>query len=94
MGGQGPAAQALWMLVADFFAAAIPIVPFVLWPVPQARAVSASVTLVLLVALGVGRALVGGRGVVRTVIETVSIGVAAALAGVAIGVAISRAFGA
>ncbi len=91
--GQGPVAQALWMLVADFLAAAIPIVPFVLWPVPEARIVSAAVTLLLLVALGVGRAFVGEGRVLRTVAETVAIGVAAAMAGVAIGVAIARAFG-
>ena len=92
--GQVPAARALWMLVADFLAAAIPIVPFVLWPVPEARVVSAVVTLLLLVALGLGRALVGDRPVLRTLAETVAIGLAAALAGVAIGVAIARAFGA
>ncbi len=91
---QGPLAQSLWMLVADFFAAAIPIVPFALLPVPQGRVVSGSVTLLLLVCLGLGRAWIGGRGVLRTVIETVSIGVAAALAGVATGIAISRWFGA
>ena len=88
-----PAARALWMLVADFLAAAIPIVPFVLWPVPEARPVSAVVTLLLLVALGAGRAVVGDRPVLRTIAETVAIGVAAALAGVAIGVGIARAFG-
>jgi vacuolar iron transporter family protein len=48
------------------------------------------VTLLLLVALRVGGAIVGGRSVVRTVVETVSIGVAAALTGVAIEAAISR----
>ncbi len=91
--GQGPLAQAFWMLAADFLAAAIPIVPFVLMPVPEGRVVSATVTLILLVGLGVGRAWIGGRGVIRTVMETVSIGVAAALAGVAIGVAVARLFG-
>src|SRR5208337_4923230 len=39
-GTQGPLAQSLWMLLADFFAAAIPIVPFALLPVPQGRVVS------------------------------------------------------
>jgi VIT1/CCC1 family predicted Fe2+/Mn2+ transporter len=92
--GEGPLAQSLWMLVADFFAAAIPIIPFALWPVPQGRIVSATVTLVLLIGLGVGRAWVGGRNVLRTVAETVAIGVAAAMAGVTIGVAIAHAFGA
>jgi vacuolar iron transporter family protein len=91
--GQGPLAQSLGMLVADFLAAAIPIVPFVLMPVPQGRVVSGTVTLLLVIGLGVGRARIGGRAIVRTVVETVSIGVAAPLAGVAIGVAIARAFG-
>ena len=82
------------MLAADFLAAAIPTVPFALWPVPEARVVSGAVTLLLLVALGVGRAWIGDRSMLRTVAETVAIGVAAAMAGVAIGVAIARAFGA
>jgi VIT1/CCC1 family predicted Fe2+/Mn2+ transporter len=90
---QSPLVQSLWMLVADFLAAAIPIVPFALMPVPAGRVVSGIVTLLLLVGLGIGRARIGGRYILRTVIETVSIGVAAALAGVAIGVAIARILG-
>jgi vacuolar iron transporter family protein len=90
---QSPLVHSLWMLVADFFAAAIPIVPFALMPVPVGRVVSGTVTLLLLVGLGIGRARIGSRGILPTVIETVSIGVAAALAGVAIGVAIARIFG-
>jgi vacuolar iron transporter family protein len=82
--------RSLWMLVADFLAAAIPILPFAFLPVPQGRIVSAAITTLLLIALGVGRARIGGRNILRTVIETVAIGVAAALAGVGIGVAISR----
>lgn len=89
---QSPLVQSLWMLVADFFAAAIPIVPFALLPVPQGRVVSGIVTMLLLIALGIGRARIGGRSIVRTVTETVSIGVAAALAGVAIGLLIDRIF--
>jgi vacuolar iron transporter family protein len=87
-----PVEQALWMLFADFLAAAVPIVPFVVLPVAQARIVSAVVTLLLLVGLGVGRARVGGRDAIRTVCETVLIGVAAALAGVGISVLIDRLF--
>ena len=87
-----PWEQALWMLLADFLAAAVPILPFVLLPVPQARAVSAVVTTILLVALGVGRSQIAKRGVVRTVLETVSVGIAAALAGVAIGVLVNHSF--
>jgi VIT1/CCC1 family predicted Fe2+/Mn2+ transporter len=85
-----PLEQALWMLLADFFAAAVPILPFVFLPVPQARIVSAAVTTALLVALGIGRAQIAKRNTVRTIVETVSIGVAAALAGLAIGVLINH----
>jgi vacuolar iron transporter family protein len=85
--------RSLWMLVADFLAAAIPILPFAFLPVPEGRIVSGVVTTLLLVGLGLGRARIGGRNTLRTVIETVSIGVAAALAGVGIGVAIARLFG-
>jgi vacuolar iron transporter family protein len=87
-----PVEQALWMLLADFLAAAVPIVPFVVLPVPQARIVSAAVTLLLLIGLGVGRAQVAKRDAVRTIIETVCIGIAAALAGVGISVLINRLF--
>jgi vacuolar iron transporter family protein len=87
-----PWEQALWMLLADFLAAVIPILPFVLLPIPQARVVSGVVTLALLVVLGVGRARIAKRSRIRTVAETVSIGIAAALAGVAIGVLIDRGF--
>lgn len=89
---QSPLVQSLWMLAADFLAAAIPIIPFAVMPVPEGRAVSGTVTLMLLICLGIGRARIGGRGVLRTVAETVSIGVAAALAGVVIGIAMARLF--
>lgn len=89
-----PREQALWMLLADFLSAAVPIVPFMLLSVSEARIVSAVITIALLVALGIGRARIGGRRILRTVAETVSMGIAAALAGVAIGMLISRAFGA
>jgi len=89
---QSALVRSLWMLVADFLAAAIPILPFGFLPVAQGRVVSGIVTTLLLVALGVGRARIGGRNVIRTVVETVSIGIAAAAAGVAIGVFISHIF--
>jgi VIT1/CCC1 family predicted Fe2+/Mn2+ transporter len=85
-----PVEQALWMLFADFFAAAVPILPFVFLPISQARVVSGTVTVALLVALGIGRAQLGKRNVLRTVIETVSLGVGAALAGVGIGLLIDH----
>ena len=85
-----PFEQALWMLIADFFAAAVPILPFVLLPIGQARIVSGAVTVALLVALGVGRAKLGRRSIIRTVTETVSLGIGAAAAGVGIGVLIDH----
>jgi vacuolar iron transporter family protein len=88
-----PWEQALWMLLADFAAAAVPIVPFVLLPIPQARIVSGAVTLMLLIGLGVGRARVAKRDTLRTVLETVAIGIAAALAGIGISIFVDRAFG-
>jgi predicted membrane protein (TIGR00267 family) len=87
-----PLEQALWMLLADFLAAAVPILPFIFLPVPQARIISGAVTVALLVGLGIGRAQIAKRNAIRTVLETVSIGVAAALAGVAIGVLINHLF--
>ena len=69
-----PMEQALWMLLADFVAAAVPIFPFVFLPIGQARIVSGVVTLALLIALGVGRAQLGKRTAIRTVIETVLMG--------------------
>jgi vacuolar iron transporter family protein len=87
-----PWVQALWMLIADFAAAAVPILPFVFLPVARARVISAGVTITLLIALGVGRGRIAGRAVARTVVETVSVGIAAALAGVAISVLIDRTF--
>jgi vacuolar iron transporter family protein len=85
-----PIEQALWMLFADFLAAAVPILPFVFLPIGQARIVSGAVTVALLVVLGIGRAQLGGRNVLLTVIETVSLGIGAALAGVGIGLLIDH----
>jgi VIT1/CCC1 family predicted Fe2+/Mn2+ transporter len=88
-----PWEQALWMLLADFAAAAVPIVPFVVLPMPQARIVSGAVTLLLLIGLGVGRARIAKRDMLRTILETVAIGIAAALAGVGVSVLIDHGFG-
>lgn len=88
-----PWEQALWMLLADFLAAAVPILPFVFAPIPQARIISGVVTIALLIGLGIGRARIAERDTLRTVLETVCIGIAAALAGVFVGVMIDRSFG-
>jgi vacuolar iron transporter family protein len=87
-----PLEQALWMLLADFLAAAVPILPFVLLSILQARIVSGVVTIALLIGLGVGRAQIAKRSAIRTVVETVSIGIAAALAGVAISLLVDYLF--
>jgi vacuolar iron transporter family protein len=88
-----PIVQAVWMLVADFFSAAVPIVPFMLMPVASARIVSAGITILLLAALGVGRGIIGKRSQIRTILETVTVGIAAALAGVGIGVLFNNSYG-
>ena len=62
------------------------------WQRLQRSIISGVVTVALLTALGVGRSQLGQRSVVRTVIETVSMGAGAAIAGVAIGVLIDRWF--
>ena len=49
------------MLLADFLAAAVPILPFVFLPIAEARIVSAIVTTALLIGLGVGRARIAKR---------------------------------
>ena len=87
-----PLEQALWMLLADFVAASVPILPFVFLPVLQGRIVSGAVTLALLVGLGLGRAQIAKRNKARTVVETVSIGIAAAAAGVAFGLLVNHLF--
>ncbi len=58
-----PWVQSLWMLIADFAAAAVPILPFVFLHVAQARIVSAVVTITLLILLGLGRGRIAGRNV-------------------------------
>jgi VIT1/CCC1 family predicted Fe2+/Mn2+ transporter len=88
-----PVVQATWMLLADFLAAAVPILPFVFLPITAARVTSVGVTAALLILLGIGRARIAKRDMARTVTETVAIGIAAALAGVGIGVLIDRTFG-
>ena len=82
--GPPPLMRAVWMLVSDFLAAAVPIAPFALLPVAQARWVAAGLTVALLAVLGLWRATLGGRGVARTVIATIAIGLAAAAAGVVV----------
>jgi vacuolar iron transporter family protein len=80
-----PFAHALWMFIADLLAAFVPVIPFALLAIRDARLVSVLVTALLLVALGIGRALIGQRSLVRTTLETLTIAAAAAAAGIIIG---------
>jgi vacuolar iron transporter family protein len=82
---QSPTAQAAWMFAADLVAASIPVIPFAFFALNTARVVSVVLTVVLLVALGVGRAAIGRRRVATTVLETLGIAAGAAVAGFAIG---------
>ena len=53
------------MFVADLFAASVPVVPFLLFPIDTARIVSLVVTGALMAALGVARAMIGRESVYR-----------------------------
>jgi VIT1/CCC1 family predicted Fe2+/Mn2+ transporter len=96
-GGQGagqaargnPYVQSAWMLITDLLAAAVPVIPFALFGLGTARAVSLAVTLALLVILGIGRARIGHRRVVATIAQTVGIAAAAAAAGLLVAALIS-----
>ena len=73
------------MFIADLLAAFVPVISFALLAIRDARLVSVLVTALLLVALGIGRALIGQRSLVRTTLETLTIAAAAAAAGIIIG---------
>lgn len=83
--GASPTSHAFWMFVSDLFAGFTPVLPFAFLPMDSARIVSLVLTTVLLVALGIGRGLVGKRSVVRATLETLAIAASAALAGIAMG---------
>jgi len=86
---QQPLVQAMWMFVADLFAATVPVLPFAWLALSSARLVSMAVTAVLLVLLGVGRARIASKPVIPTTLETLGIAVGAAAAGVLVGRLIS-----
>jgi vacuolar iron transporter family protein len=83
--GTSPLAHALWMFIADLFAAFVPVLPFAFLSISDARLVSVLVTALLLVALGIGRGLIGQRSLIRTTLETLTVAAAAAAAGIIIG---------
>ena len=82
---QNPVTHAIWMFLADLFAAAVPVIPFALFPLDTARIISLSLTTVLLFLLGIGRGLIAHTNVVLTVLETLAVAALAAGAGVLIG---------
>ena len=84
-----PVVHATWMGIANFVAGITPVIPFALLPFAEARVVCIAGTATLLILLGIGRAKIGNRNTVRTVLETIAIATAAAIAGVMIGWLIS-----
>ena len=74
-----------WMGIADFIAAMTPVIPFAFLPLEQAKIACIAGTAILLFLLGLGRARIGKRPVVRTVLETMAIATAAGIAGVVFG---------
>lgn len=84
-----PVIHACWMGIADFIAAMTPVIPFIILPLEQAKIVFIIGTTLLLVLLGIGRAKLGERPMVRTVLETFAIAAVAAVAGALVGLLIS-----
>lgn len=84
-GAGSPLAHALWMFVSDLVAALVPVAPFALLPIAEARFVSIACTALVLVALGIGRARIGRQPVLATTLRTLGIAAAAGGAGVLVG---------
>ena len=82
--------HALWMFVADLFAAGVPVLPFAMFDIATARWVSLIVTGALMALLGIARGRIGHEPVWRTALQTMGIAGAAALAGVVIGRLVSQ----
>jgi VIT1/CCC1 family predicted Fe2+/Mn2+ transporter len=89
---QKPLAHALWMFISDLFAGLTPVLAFAFLPLTEARWVSLGMTLLLLILLGYGRARIGERAVLPTVLQTVGVAGLAAIAGVLIGQLINMYF--
>ena len=77
--------HAFWMGISNLVAGLTPVLPFAFLPFAKAQVVCISGTAVLLLLLGIGRARLGNRSVIRTVLETMGIATAAAIAGVLAG---------
>ena len=86
---QNPWVQAIWMLIADLFAALVPVLPFAFLPLGSARTVSLVVTTLLLLLLGIGRGVIGHKNVVVTALQTLGIAAVAAIAGLLVSLLIT-----
>ena len=82
---ESPLAHASWMFVSDLVAALVPVAPFALLPLVEARYASIACTALVLTLLGVGRARIGRQPVLATTLRTLGIAAAAGLAGVLVG---------
>jgi VIT1/CCC1 family predicted Fe2+/Mn2+ transporter len=82
---QAPLVQSIWMFLADLFAAFVPVLPFAFLPLAPARTLSLVVTTVLLLALGIGRGIIGNKNVLVTELQTLAIAAAAGAAGLLVG---------
>jgi VIT1/CCC1 family predicted Fe2+/Mn2+ transporter len=80
-----PTVHALWMFAADLVAAATPVIPFAIFTIGTARVVSLVLTAALLTILGIARARIARRSVIRMTAQTLAIAGAAGAAGVVIG---------
>ena len=81
-----PVIHSFWMFISDLVAGLTPVIPFVLFPMNTAWIICVIITTALLLLLGIGRARIGNRSVLKEVPETMGIALAAALAGVGVGV--------
>ena len=89
-----PIAHALWMLGSDLFAALVPVVPFALLSMADARIASILLTAALMLLLGAWRARLGRRRVLPTALTTLAIAVAAGVVGLVTGQLVVGWFGA
>ncbi|MCG6942085.1 MAG: VIT1/CCC1 transporter family protein [Thiohalocapsa sp.] len=87
-------AHALWMLVSNLFASLLPVLPFALLPLADARIASIALTTVLMFALGVWRAKLGHRHTLSTALTTLGIAAAAGAVGLLTGQIVHAWFGA
>ena len=89
-----PTAHALWMLVSDLFASLVPVAPFALLSMADARVASILLTAALMLMLGAWRARLGRRRALPTALTTLAIAGAAGLVGLVTGQLVNGWFGA